>query len=187
MNRIEEYKARINVTRQEGLQKAKCDVDDARAELHTEIERLTGIIAVYKEKITIRERENRNLIVEQKVTTEKITKLIEEKKTISIDIRIDEERKLRVEYDAKLTELRNELNEQRRKYEFEISNLRSVQLQKQTELENLKRHIRPISSKLFRSHPSTYSFDDEINVSFRVYKALNNLFVYVFTRKFQNV
>ena len=39
--------------------------------------------------------------------------------------------------------------------------------------------------RIMRSNART--FNDEINVSFRVYKALNNLFVYVFTRKFQNV
>lgn len=52
----------------------KCEhrVREAEHKKQVEIDRLTVIINLYKEKLTRKESENRNLLVELKVTKEKI-------------------------------------------------------------------------------------------------------------------
>ena len=67
LNRIEEYKARLLLKEQEEHLKASARVEEMRISMQTEIEKLNGIIVMYKDKLTRKESEVRNLLVELKL------------------------------------------------------------------------------------------------------------------------
>lgn len=72
MNKIEYYKAREPAIIQEEQIKGDNRVEKTRVTMQAEIDRLTVMINLYKEKLNRRETENRNLLVELKIYKEKV-------------------------------------------------------------------------------------------------------------------
>jgi len=75
INKIEYYKAREPALIQEEQIKGEHKVEDTRLIMQTEIDRLTVMINLYKDKLNRRESENRNLLVELKIYKEKVEKI----------------------------------------------------------------------------------------------------------------
>jgi len=96
INKIEYYKAREPALIQEEQIKGEHKVEDTRLIMQTEIDRLTVIINLYKDKLNRRESENRNLLVELKIYKEKVEK-------IRLDF-IDEIKSLKAELERKTSE-----------------------------------------------------------------------------------
>jgi len=71
-------------------------VEDTRLVMQTEIDRLTVMINLYKDKLNRRESENRNLLVELKMYKEKVEK-------IRLDF-IDEIKSLKAELEKRTNE-----------------------------------------------------------------------------------
>ena len=72
LEKIEWYKSNINVINQQWEIKCEHRVREAEHKKQIEIDRLTVIINLYKEKLIRKESETRNLLVELKVYKEKI-------------------------------------------------------------------------------------------------------------------
>ena len=72
LNKIEWYKANEKAVIEEERIKADRRVNEVTETMKTEIERLTSIINLYKEKLNKRENENRNLLVELKIYKDKV-------------------------------------------------------------------------------------------------------------------
>ena len=70
-------------------------MEDTRLVMQAEIDRLTVMINLYKDKLNRRESENRNLLVELKMYKEKVEK-------IRLDF-IDEIKSLKVELEKKIS------------------------------------------------------------------------------------
>ena len=82
--------------REEETIKADHRIDESKTAMEREVERLTVIINLYKDKLTRRESENRNCLVELKIYKEKV-------ETIRHDF-IDEIAALRLELELKRKE-----------------------------------------------------------------------------------
>ena len=67
LNKITWHEARETAAVQEERVKADHRVEETKYGLQSEIDRLTVMINLYKEKLTRRETENRNLLVEVKL------------------------------------------------------------------------------------------------------------------------
>ena len=72
LNKIEWYKANESAITQEEQIKGEHRVEEMRLTMQAEIDRLTVLINLYKEKLNKRETENRNLLVEVKIYKEKV-------------------------------------------------------------------------------------------------------------------
>ena len=72
LNKIEYMKAQEKALIEEWTIKCQHKVEDKKAQMQSEIERLTVIINLYKEKLTRKENENRNIMVELRIAKEKI-------------------------------------------------------------------------------------------------------------------
>lgn len=75
LNKIEWYKGREKAIIQEEQIKAEHRVEETRRVMQEEIDRLTVIINLYKEKLTRKEAENRNLLIELKIYKDKVEKI----------------------------------------------------------------------------------------------------------------
>lgn len=83
MEKIEYYESHEKVVRKEEWIKGENKVEKTRVQLQSEIDRLTVMINLYKEKLNRRETENRNLLVELKIYKEKILTIKEYEKEIA--------------------------------------------------------------------------------------------------------
>lgn len=72
LDKIEWYKTNENALREEEKIKTEHKVEEAKEPLNAEIDRLKVIIGLYKEKLTRREAENRNILVELKIYKDKV-------------------------------------------------------------------------------------------------------------------
>jgi len=72
MNKIAWFKANEEALKQEWTIKLEHAVRDTKELMQQEIDRLTVIINLYKEKLSRRETENRNLLIELKIYKEKV-------------------------------------------------------------------------------------------------------------------
>jgi len=72
LNKIEWYKANESAILQEEQIKCEHRVDETRLTMQTEIDRLTVLINLYREKLSKRETESRNSLVEVKIYKEKV-------------------------------------------------------------------------------------------------------------------
>ena len=72
LNKIQWFKANEEAIKQELAIKMDAKIKETKAVMQSEIDRLTVIINLYKEKLTRRETENRNLLVELKIYKDKV-------------------------------------------------------------------------------------------------------------------
>ena len=103
LDKIEWYKTNEKAIREEEKIKADHRVEEAKGTLNAEIDRLAEIINLYKEKLTRRESENRNILVELKIYKDKV-------ETIRQDF-IDEIAALKAELEQRRKEYLNKERE----------------------------------------------------------------------------
>jgi len=72
LNKIRWYKTNEEALKQEWALKLDHAVKETKETMQIEIDRLTVIINLYKEKLNRRETENRNLLVEYKMVKDKV-------------------------------------------------------------------------------------------------------------------
>ena len=72
LNKIEWFKSNEIAIKQEWTIKMEHALKEIKEVMQSEVDRLTVIINLYKEKLNRRETENRNLLVELKIYKEKV-------------------------------------------------------------------------------------------------------------------
>ena len=72
LDKIEWYKNELNAKEEEIKIRIEHKVEEAKDQMQAEIDRLNEIIELYKAKLTRRESENRNILVELKIYKDKV-------------------------------------------------------------------------------------------------------------------
>lgn len=124
LDKIEWYKTQEKAIREEEKIKGDHRVEEAKDVMKAEIDRLNVLITLYKEKLTRRESENRNILVELKIYKDKV-------ETIRQDF-IDEIQALKAELEQKRKEYLNK----EREHEAIVQSLEYTIREKTVEIES---------------------------------------------------